>query len=456
MMRLHVDSNNYSTQTIFTSALVSVAVQLSRPIRLTDFLRTADSPIRIHWQHQHQSVAYAGYGAAAIIQSNSSNRFDDIRTQANALFSRLTVHPMPAYAEPRLFGGFSFQSEVQTGPWQDFSPAWFVLPRVMLSSTGDSCWVTLTSGLSHMQTLNDLRSEAVAIAACLDAYYPSVETVSGHLLSIDYPLSLPIWRDQINSALSRISQGALEKVVLSRISDLCFDQPIDALLALDRLSQRYPDTYRFLIAPSSFSTFLGATPEVLADVQGRKLRTAAVAGSIRRGHTPDEDAALAANLFTNPKERHEHALVAQNLHDLLEPLTTHLHAPEEPHILTLSNIQHLHTPFEGILSGHVDVIHVAQTLHPTPAIGGCPQQIAMDTIREIESISRGWYASPVGWFDRHGNGIFAVAIRSAVLYGPTARLYAGCGIVAQSNPDREWEETSIKFRPMLDALGVVS
>ncbi len=455
MMRFHVD-DTHSPQNIHSPALVSVAIQLSRPIRLTDFLRTADSPIRVHWQHQHQPVAYAGYGAAAVIQSHSSDRFDDIRAQANALFSRLDVHPMPAYAEPRLFGGFSFQNETQTGPWQDFSPAWFVLPRVMLTSTGDAHWLTLTSDLSDTQTRNDLRSEAIAIAACLNAYHQSVDTISSHLLSIDYPLSLHMWRSQIHDALGRIAQGTLEKVVLSRISDLCFDRPVDPLFALDRLSQRYPDTYRFLIAPSPSSAFLGATPEVLTEVHGQHLRTAAVAGSTRRGKTPDEDAALAAGLFTNPKERHEHALVAQNLRDLLEPLTSHLHAPEDPHILTLSNIQHLYTPFEGTLSDHTDVLHVAHTLHPTPALGGCPQQLAMDTIREIEPISRGWYASPVGWFDRHGSGIFAVAIRSAVLHGPTARLYAGCGIVAQSNPDREWEETSIKFRPMLDALGAPS
>jgi menaquinone-specific isochorismate synthase len=198
---------------------------------------------------------------------------------------------------------------------------------------------------------------------------------------------------------------------------------------------------------------MGATPELLIEVADRRVRTAAVAGSIGRGANEREDAELAAELFTSTKERHEHGLVADALRDLLEPMASQLTYPDEPQILKLGNIQHLYTPFDGVLRSHLDVLDAVEKLHPTPALGGCPQQAAVAAIREIETVDRGWFASPVGWIDGCGNGMLAVAIRSAVIDGDTARLYAGCGIVAQSNPDSEWNETRIKFRPMLDALG---
>ena len=436
-----------------TLPLHSVAIALWRPIALTDFIRAADSPIRIYWQHGNIPIAYAGYGAAAVIEAEGDSRFINTDAQAQAIFSTLTFEVGESHAEPRFFGGFAFQPDKPTGAWQSFSPAWFVMPRVMLTDVAGQQWLTVTDVLSPDCTANDLRSEAIALAACFESYEPRAWQPAPVLMSTDYPLSQATWRQQVNAAVGRIHNGALEKVVLSRTCDLIFDVPIDPLAVLDRLALRYPNTYRFMMAPTAESAFVGATPEVLVEVNAPHIRTAAVAGSIQRGANPQEDAELAAQLFTNPKERHEHALVVENLRDLLEPLTLDLLSPEEPQILALGNIQHLHTPFQGTLAGNTDALDVVARLHPTPALGGCPQQVAMDTIREIEALSRGWYASPVGWFDRHGNGLFAVAIRSAIFNGENARLYAGCGIVGQSDPDREWEETKIKFKPMLESLG---
>jgi menaquinone-specific isochorismate synthase len=452
MMRFYVHDDTETPSAAEIPHMSSVAVPFNRPVALTDFLRAADSPIWVHWQHNGLPVAYAGYGAAAIIDAtDTTDRFEDIRQQAAQVYDNLDINVPDKALEPRFFGGFSFQNERLSHPWQSFNPAWFVLPRVMLTEIEGQQWLTLTDDLPSAE----LHAEALALVACFEAYRPA-QSQTLALLHTDYPLDLPTWRRQINTALGRINEGVLEKVVLSRTCDLHFDAQIDPLAVLDRLAIRYPDTYRFMVSPATGVAFVGATPEVLVEVEGSHLRTAAVAGSIGRGRTPQEDAELAAQLFTNPKERHEHALVSENLRDLLEPLTRELRVPEEPHILTLGNIQHLHTPFVGTLTHKTDVLDVVRKLHPTPALGGCPQQVAMDTIQEIETISRGWYASPVGWFDRHGGGLFAVAIRSAVINGSSARLYAGCGIVGQSDPDREWQETAIKFKPMLDALGATN
>lgn len=435
------------------SPMYSVAVKLSHPISLTYFLRAADSPTRVHWQNNALSVAYAGYGVAAMINAGGQSRFTDIRAQAESIFGVLSIDTPTRETEPRFFGGFAFQPDALDEPWAAFSAAWFVMPRVMLTQVGHEQWITLTDSLRPDYTATDLHSELIALTACFEAYHRRDSTHTARLIETDYPLSQAAWTHQVTAAVDRIHRGLLEKVVLSRTCDLRFDTAIDPLDTLDRLATRYPETYRFMIAPTETSAFVGATPEVLVEVSGAHIRTAAVAGSVGRGKDAQEDAELAAQLFTNPKERHEHALVAESLRDLLEPITTELRSPEDPYILTLGNIQHLHTPFEGTLGAKTDVLDVVATLHPTPALGGCPQRVAMETITEIEMLSRGWYASPVGWFDRHGSGLFAVAIRSAVLNGSQARLYAGCGIVAQSEPDREWDETRIKFKPMLDALG---
>jgi menaquinone-specific isochorismate synthase len=271
---------------------------------------------------------------------------------------------------------------------------------------------------------------------------------------ITFPLGHDYWQRQIETATDRIKAGELGKVVLSRTMDIAFNDPIDPLYALDNLRERYKDTFRFLIEPAVDHAFFGATPELLVNLNGARLETAALAGSRPRGTSPETDYALALDLLADPKERSEHAFVADSVRELLQPLVDALHAPLEPGILKLSNIQHLHTPFYGTLKPGFDVLSIVERLHPTPALGGYPQQAAVDVIASSEPIDRGWYAAPIGWFDHEGNGTFAVAIRSAVTVGTTARLYAGAGIVADSQPEREWAETRLKFRPVANALGV--
>ncbi|HLV35628.1 MAG TPA: isochorismate synthase, partial [Spirillospora sp.] len=216
----------------------------------------------------------------------------------------------------------------------------------------------------------------------------------------------------------------------------------------------YADCYRFLFEPRPYHAFYGATPELLAQVEGRRLRTMALAGSIRRGLTPADDAAYAEQILHDPKERHEHALVADALRERLRAVTDELRMPNTPGILRLSNIQHLHTPVEGVLKAEMGVLPVVERLHPTPALGGQPRDLALDFIRKAEPVPRGWYAAPIGWIDSNLDGIFGVAIRSAVSQDKRVWLYAGAGIVADSVPQKEWDETALKFRPMLGALGI--
>jgi menaquinone-specific isochorismate synthase len=179
-----------------------------------------------------------------------------------------------------------------------------------------------------------------------------------------------------------------------------------------------------------------------------------LAGSIRRGKNPAEDEELADQLWHDPKERHEHALVVNEIQAKLTPLTRALDVPTDPQVLRLGYIQHLHTPIHGELQQASGVLPLVERLHPTPALGGSPRAAALEFIRRAEPVPRGWYAAPIGFIDAQLEGMFAVAIRSAIAQERRVWLYAGAGIVASSIPQKEWDEIGLKFKPMLNALGV--
>ncbi|HLU12099.1 MAG TPA: chorismate-binding protein, partial [Oceanobacillus sp.] len=170
--------------------------------------------------------------------------------------------------------------------------------------------------------------------------------------------------------------------------------------------------------------------------------------------TPEEDDALAQEMLDSPKDRQEHAFVVSAVRERVRPYAKTMDVPDQPQIYRLQNIQHLYTPVRAELETHFDVLDLVGELHPTPALGGSPRRAALEAIDQLETEERGWYAAPVGWVDANGDGVFAVAIRSAVSAGNRARLYAGVGVVAESDPDKEWEETGWKFKPLLTALGV--
>ncbi|MCB9006462.1 MAG: isochorismate synthase [Ardenticatenaceae bacterium] len=227
---------------------------------------------------------------------------------------------------------------------------------------------------------------------------------------------------------------------------------VDVDGALAYLNATYPDCYRFLFEPRPFHAFYGATPELIVEVNGRSLHTMGLAGSIGRGKTPAEDEALAQELLNSAKNQHEHALVVQSIRRRLEPLTNELTIPDQPDILQLGYIQHLFTPIQATLKQADGVLPILQNLHPTPALGGQPRELAMPFISQAEPVPRGWYGAPVGWLDRNLDGAFSVAIRSAITQDRRVWLYSGAGIVADSDPQAEWDETALKFRPMLQAL----
>ena len=259
------------------------------------------------------------------------------------------------------------------------------------------------------------------------------------------------WQSTIEQALAAIGRGEFTKVVLARAVRVEANRDIDRAAVLRRLRSLYPSCVTF-----AAGGFVGATPELLVARHGDRVRSHPLAGTVPRSGDPDHDRALAAAMLASAKEREEHALTVDAVAAALRPLCTDVEAPTAPDVVSLRNVAHLASTVTGRLretdKGLPSALDLVARLHPTPAVGGAPTQPALDFIERHENLDRHFYAGPVGWVDGTGDGEWMVGIRSAQLDGDTARLYAGVGIVAGSDPDAELAETQFKLQALLSAL----
>jgi isochorismate synthase len=260
------------------------------------------------------------------------------------------------------------------------------------------------------------------------------------------------YAEAVASAVDRIRGGDLRKVVLARTVEVQAGRTLDPRLLLHRLRAVDPDAFTFA-APTNDGLIVGASPELLVSRFGREVRSNPLAGSAPRSGDPDEDRANAEALASSSKDREEHAIVVDAVAATLGPLCEDLSWDPEPVLRETPNVWHLSTRFRGVLRDPaptaIDLVHA---LHPTPAVAGTPTDAALRAIEDLEPFDRGRYAGPVGWVDGAGDGEWAIALRCAELRGDRAILFAGAGIVADSEPDRELDETERKFRAFLDAL----
>jgi len=377
----------------------------------------------------------------------ADDRFAATRRRAEAVFAGLD-HEGPAVARPRAFGGFSFFPEHEPAPpWSGFTAASFVVPAVQLTRADDRTWLTVVA------EDDDAARRELARAETDVADLPAMQPTGGPpgVAATTQRTPPETWMAQVADAVERIRADGLRKVVLATALDVDLEGTISPPSVLERLRRTYPGCYRFLLQPTEDAGFFGAPPERLVRKVGRTVETEALAGSVERGDTPEADAALATSLLESDKLQEEQGLVVDAIREGLAPLGDV--SVGDQTVLELTNIQHLRTPITARLDGDDHVLSVVEALHPTPAVGGVPRGMALDLIREVESFERGWYAAPVGWFDAAGDGEFAVGIRSGIAGGDWATLFAGNGIVADSDPEEEWSEVAPKFRPILDELG---
>jgi menaquinone-specific isochorismate synthase len=410
---------------------------------------------RTFWAAPDEATVVAG-GTAATVTADGSDRFEAVHEGIDRVLRSGDVHAGTEAACPRLFGGFAFHDEGSDGAtWADFPGARFVLPRVQVTDADRGTWLTVNavgpdatpSAVEDRLAAERERLEAVAVDDPDPGPPPDI-------VSRTRTTPRAAWRESVDAAVDRIRAGDLQKVVLAQALAVTLDRPLSVPEVLDRLGDTYPDCYRFLVEPTADAdrpSFFGATPERLVSRHGRTVTTGALAGTTGRGDTPAEDDWLAEELLHDGKNVHEHDLVAETIRDQLDPFASSITAGQR-RVRRLATVQHLFTPITATLDRDTHVLDLVEALHPTPAVGGLPPERALATIRETEPFDRGWYAAPVGWVDAAGNGSFAVALRSALARGDTATLFAGVGVVADSDPDREWDEVQLKYRPILDEL----
>jgi menaquinone-specific isochorismate synthase len=410
---------------------------------------------RFYWSDPEQRVALAGIGSAYTITNNKQNRFEEAQKEWEQLLETCVVgsNPYSFGTGPLAFGGFSFDPlKKKTSLWKAFADALLLLPSFMMTIKEDGAWLTVNRLVHPEDSISDLHVK-------LDEQERELLALSrkplqeGNLSIIHQHEVEPLqWMNTVKQATQEMEQGLYQKVVLARELQLTLLEDADSANILQALRIGQPDCYIFSFEYNK-SCFIGATPERFIRKEDDVFTSMCLAGTIGRGRTPEEDRANGQALLEDEKNLKEHGYVVDMIRKAMEEVCNEVSIPGEPGLKETKNVFHLYTPVQGKAKEGVSLLSAAERMHPTPALGGTPTDIAMERIRELEQLDRGWYAAPIGWVDYRGNGEFAVGIRSGLLTGNRVSLFAGCGIVKDSKPEAEYEETRIKFKPMLTAFG---
>ncbi len=407
------------------------------------FLDAFSGEPRGFWGRGERWVAWGGeLTRIEVPPGGAASRFDVVRREARSALGRLERSEPSLWKSPRFFGGFSF-IDVGTPKreWNGFAPACFILPRVTLTSRYGE--------VRHHAAEPVAGGPPASVADVADESTGETGRPGGGDTGTG---DRSRWRDAIRRTLSAIEDGRVQKVVLARIQDARFDNPVDPLAVLRSLRADNARAHVFLFEPHPGRVFVGAAPEILAQLRGGQFEATAVAGSMPRAADPGRDEELARRLLGSEKNRTEHHLTVDEMVEVLEPRLIGMEVDPEPRVLRLAGIQHLETVIRGGAGPGEDILSLVEAVHPTPAVCGRPREEALRILRGEEPFDRGWYSGPVGWFDGEGEGDFVPALRSAVGAGREWRLFAGAGIVSGSDPDAEWDEIELKLEPALRAL----
>ncbi|WP_456277887.1 isochorismate synthase [Bacillus sp. AK128] len=409
---------------------------------------------RFFWKEPHEGTTFVGLGAAQVIENSESTiyRFKHIEAEWQKLIQTSIQYSTNDKSGVRLFGGFSFDPvKNRTELWEDFPNSKFYLPTYMLSIENEQSWLTvniIVTALDQPEKIYQYLMEEKKQLLHL-------EDQNSLQLNHSYEeeeVEVEEWMKSIENVISHINKGKLEKAVLARELKLLSKEDFSIVSILSKLQEKQPTSYLFAMESGS-STFIGATPERLIKKDQQSVLSTCLAGSIKRGNSKEQDYELEQELLHDIKNLEEHQFVVEMISQELKQVCDELTTAKKPSIFKAKDIQHLYTPIIGKVKQDVHLLTLVKRLHPTPALGGFPQDKALVEIREQEQLDRGWYAGPIGWIDGEGNGEFAVAIRSGLFKQKEASLFAGCGIVGKSEPTKEYEETQIKFKPMLTAIG---
>lgn len=366
------------------------------------------------------------------------------------LFTELRVLLDPKYPDLRYYGGFQFnQGSKPSQEWKSFGAYRFIIPLFELHRSEEGTFLVC----NFLQNIENCNPPEAIVKQLEDVQF-ELTMSDWEERTILHRRDIPDraeWQSSLDTALEEMETGKYEKVVLARKATLTFNDPVDPVAYLLRLRRMTEETFNFYFQADEGHAFLGATPERLFKRQGRTLHTEAIAGTRPRGLTTRDDERYARALLNSEKEVREHSIVVDMIKNVLEKYCHNLVMDEEVQITRLSHVQHLCKHFKGELDPETSDADLIKALHPTPAMGGYPTDIALEAIEDLEPFNRGWYAAPIG-FVGHDHTEFVVAIRSALIEKERVSLYSGAGIVLGSDPAEEWQEIEDKISKFLKAL----
>ncbi len=425
-------------------------VSFTQPILEQDYnnLITAlvnNHELSFYWSRPNEAFSFFGYKeifSLPLIDTILKNKL------LCDLSERIYSNSPRNLKQPVFVGGVKFPSSKNDMMWKIFdSEKWFI-PKILLLKINDEFSITfnfLSDFIHHEDT------EEMIAALLVDLKYTTEtlnDTYTVPYVEKQSDSEFSNWTNQINSALEKISDGILNKVVLARCKDLQFNEPQSILFLLERLEENFENCYTFAYRNGD-SVFFGSSPEKLFNISNGFIETDALAGSIPRGVSKNEDDNYTEELLQSEKNLAEHKSVVDFLLEQLTPVTEKILFDSQPSIKKYQNIQHLYSQIRAKLKPDTSIFSLLELLHPTPAVCGMPKSAALRTINDLEDFDRGMYAGVLGWFNLENEGEFVVGIRSALLHGKSLRTFAGCGIVTGSESFSEFNETELKLRPIL-------
>ncbi|MDY6784246.1 MAG: isochorismate synthase [Cyanobacteriota bacterium] len=438
----------------------SLLVSLSQEIESIDPLAVLATATRLqpnslyfYWENPQKQEAIAAIGSAKSLEIGGKKRFNLARAFVQNCLDRVLKigEPNLFYAGPRFFANFTF-FETEPDSSSPFPAATLFLPQFQIARKENRSVLVVNFEIGDRVNIDTLFEQLKCHRNTLQASIPfnptpaKEPTIAKAQLSRTEPFV-----QAVASALDEIGSNRYSKIVLAHALEVSSPVPFRPVAAIANLRQTHPDCYIFSVGNGKGANFIGASPERLISVRDRQLVVDALAGSAPRGTTPTEDTTYAQKLLASEKEKREHQAVSDFIEQRLGELG--LSVSRSPlQLLQLSNIQHLWTSIQAQLPDRLHPLEIVAKLHPTPAVAGVPTAIALSQIRSYEPFERSLYAAPLGWIDERGNSEFIVAIRSALIEGDRARLYAGAGIVAGSDPQKELAEVQLKLQAMLKAL----
>ncbi|HEY8763287.1 MAG TPA: isochorismate synthase [Solirubrobacteraceae bacterium] len=406
-------------------------------------------------QPDRHAASLAALGCVRELAADGPNRFAAVAAGWRSLAARADSDPPAAVPGAGLVavGGFAFASDGGGARgWAGFPASSLHVPELSLARQGEQTFLTVNVDVGPDDTLQSLQARVASrLGGLREVPLPMLDPAPTGTFEVRSMMPPSHYEEAVASAVQRISAGALEKVVLAREVEVLAPSEHDPTAVFGLLRDAFPSCFVFAVGRGE-ATFVAASPELLVRREGSRASTVALAGSTRRSADPAVDDHLGEQLLRSDKDREENAIVARRIARALRPHAVWVTAASEPVLVRVANIQHLAAPIRAQLARPLGAIELAGLLHPTPAVGGEPRESAERLIPALEGIDRGWYAGPVGWTDATGDGEFCVALRCALLHGRHARLYAGAGIVRDSDPASELAETEVKLQALLPVL----